>query len=97
MPADYRGKVKVKEGKKMDEYFDLAKKLKNLWNMKVTMISIVVGTLGPQKSAKETHRSGNTNYLDHSTCEIGSNTSKSPGNLRGLAVIQTPVEKKHQF
>ena len=44
VPADHR--VKMKENEKMDKYLDLARELKKLWNMKVKMISIVVGALG---------------------------------------------------
>ena len=29
-----------------DKYLDLARKLKKLWNMKVTIVPIVIGTLG---------------------------------------------------
>ena len=49
-------KRKIKESEKLDKYLDLARKMKKLWNMKVTVISIVVGALGtfPQKSGKET-------------------------------------------
>ena len=32
--------------KKMDKYLDLARELKKLWNMKVTIVPIVVGALG---------------------------------------------------
>ena len=42
-PADSR--VKLKESEKKDEYLDLARELKKLWNMKVTFISIVIGAL----------------------------------------------------
>ena len=35
VPADRR--VKLKESKKNDKYLDLARELKNLWNMKVTV------------------------------------------------------------
>ena len=44
VPADY--KVKLEEGKKKDKYLDLTRELKKLWNMKVTVIPIVVGALG---------------------------------------------------
>ena len=33
---------KLKESEKRDKYWDLARELKNLWNMKVTMIPIVI-------------------------------------------------------
>ena len=42
MPADH----KVKEGENLDKYLDLAREQKMLWNMKVTVIPIVVGTPG---------------------------------------------------
>ena len=44
VPADHR--VKLKENKKKDKYLDLAKELKKLWNMKVTIIPIVIGAFG---------------------------------------------------
>ena len=40
--ADYR----IKESEKKDKYLDLARELKKLWNMKVTIVSIVIGALG---------------------------------------------------
>ena len=44
VPAYFR--VKLKKGRKRDKYLGLAKELKKLWNMKVTVIPIVIGTLG---------------------------------------------------
>ena len=44
VPANHR--TKIKESEKRDKYQDLVKRLKKLWNMKVTVIPIVVGTLG---------------------------------------------------
>ena len=38
--------VKLKECKKRDKFLDLARELKKLWNMKVTIIPIVIGSLG---------------------------------------------------
>ena len=43
-PADHR--VKLKESKKRDTCLDLAKELKKLWNVKVTVILILIGALG---------------------------------------------------
>ena len=37
---------KLKESKKRDKYLDFARELKKLWNMKVTIIPIVIGALG---------------------------------------------------
>ena len=44
VPADHR--IKLKECEKKDEYLDLARELKKLWNLKVTIIPIVIGTFG---------------------------------------------------
>ena len=38
--------VKLKESEKIDKYLDLARELKKLWNMKVTVIPILSGALG---------------------------------------------------
>ena len=42
--ADRR--LKMKESEKKDKYQDLARELKNQWNMKVTVIPSVIGAHG---------------------------------------------------
>ena len=42
--ADHR--IKLKECEKKDKYFDLARELKKLWNMQVTIIPIVICAFG---------------------------------------------------
>ena len=42
--ADHR--VKLKECEKRDQYLDLDRELKKLWNMKVMIIPILIGALG---------------------------------------------------
>ena len=42
--ADHR--IKLKECEKRGKYLKLARELKKLWNMKVTIIPIVVGAFG---------------------------------------------------
>ena len=44
VPADHR--INLKESKKKDKYLDLARELKKLWNMKVTIVPFVIGVLG---------------------------------------------------
>ena len=44
VPADHR--IKLKESEKKDKYLDLARELNKLWNMKVTIIPIVIGSFG---------------------------------------------------
>ena len=39
-------RVKLEEGRKRNKYLDLARELKNLWNMKVMVMLIVIGALG---------------------------------------------------
>ena len=41
VPADYR--IKLKECEKKDKYLNLVRELKKLWNMKVTIVPIVIG------------------------------------------------------
>ena len=44
VPADHR--IKLKESEKKDKYIDIARELKKLWNMKVTIVSIGIGVFG---------------------------------------------------
>ena len=44
VPADHRINLKVSE--KKDKFLDLARELKKLWNMKVTIVPIVIGAFG---------------------------------------------------
>ena len=39
-------RVKLKESEKRNKYLDVARELKKLWSMKVTVIPIVTGALG---------------------------------------------------
>ena len=45
--------MKIKEIKNIDKYFDLAWELKKMWIMKVTVIEIVVGSLGMNPKGTE--------------------------------------------
>ena len=44
VPAEHR--INLNESEKKDKDFDLARELKKLWNMKVTIVPIVIGVLG---------------------------------------------------
>ena len=44
LPADHR--MKLKESEKRDKYQDIAQELNNMWNVKVTVIPIIIGALG---------------------------------------------------
>ena len=78
----------MKESEKRDKYLDLARELKKLWNMKMTVIPIVIGVLGTVTKGlvKEL---GGLGKKRTSFIKIGQNTEKSPGDLRRLAITQT--------
>ena len=64
-----------------------------MWNMKVTIIPIVIGALG----LDNLEITGRVETVKkYGMIEIGQNTEKSPGDLRRLAVTQTPV-KNHRL
>ena len=44
VPTDHRTKLKVRE--KKNKYVDLASELNKLWNMKVTVVPIVIADFG---------------------------------------------------
>ena len=75
VPADYS--VKLKESEKKDEYLDLAKELKKLWNMKMSFILIVISALGTVtkgliKGLGNKRTSGD--HPNYCIIEIGQNT-----------------------
>ena len=93
IPPDHR--IKLKENEK-DKYLDLAGELKKLWNMKVTIIPIVVGAFG---TVTKGLIKGLENLEIRGRVEIIHTTErpeKSPGDLMRLAVTQTLV-KNHQL
>ena len=55
---------------------------------------------GPPRLGKEAKRVGNRkmnrDHPSYSMTKIGQNTEKSPGNVRGLAITQTPLKDHHQ-
>ena len=44
VPPDHR--INLNESEKKDKYLDLARELKKLWDMKLTIVPIVIGALG---------------------------------------------------
>ena len=92
-------KKKLKESEKKDWCLDLAMELKKLFNTKGMIIPIVIGVLGTLVKGS-IQRLGNNrtsgHYTNYSFIEIGQNTENSPGDLKRIAVTQTPV-KDHQL
>ena len=92
--ADHR--VKLKESKRKEKYEDLARELKKLRSMKVTVILFVNSTLGTvtkglAKGLEDENKKTSGRHQKYSSVEIGKNTEKSPGDLMRLAVIQPPL------
>ena len=68
--------------------------------MKVTIVPIVIGALGTVTKMIIKGPGGlgswpkGRNYPNDNIAEDGQNTETSPGDLRRLAVIQTPVRNR---
>ena len=93
VPVDHW--IKLKESEKKDKYLDLAKELKKLWNIKMMVIPIVTGALstvtkGLIKGLEDLEIRGQMETIQM-TVFLKSNTKKSSGDLKRLAVTQTPM------
>ena len=89
--------MKIEESEMRIKYLDLARKLEKLWNMKVTVIPIIIGALGMVlKSLLRGLEELSFFNPDGSIVEIVQNTEKSPGDLRRFTVAQAPV-RDHQL
>ena len=93
--------IKLKECEKKDKYLDLVRESKKLWNMKVTIVPIVIGafgivTKGSLKNWRTWKLADEWRPSNDSIIENGENTEKSPGDLRRLVVTQFLV-KNHQL
>ena len=84
--------IKLKECEKKDKYLDLARELKKLLNMKVTIVPIMIGAFGAVnngllKGLEDKGIRGRVEIIQTTallrTARI---TEKSPGDLRRLAV-----------
>ena len=56
VPDDHR--IKLKECEKKDKHLDFAKELKRRWNIKVTIIPIVIGAFGLLKGLDDSEVAG---------------------------------------
>ena len=89
--------MNLKESEKEDKYLDLARELKKLWNMKVTIGPIVIGALGTvTKGLLKGLEDLEVSRWVETIQTTALLRTTSPGDLRRLAVTQTPV-KNHQL
>ena len=81
--VDHR--IKLKEREKKDKYLNLARELKKLWNMKVTIIPIVIGAFG-------TVTKGLLQGLED--LEVGGRveTNQTPALLRRARILKRVLE-----
>ena len=86
------------EPKKLGKYQKFTKYLKNLWNMKVTVITTIIGDLGTDSKYLRWSSDEQKNfvYRDQSATLVGWDTKKSPRDLTRITVTQTSVEN-HQL
>ena len=92
VPAGHR--VKLKGNEKKYKNLDLARGLKKLLNMKVTVIPVVIGALGTVtkrlvQGLRNKRMSGD--YSNYCFIEISQNAGKGSGDLWRLVVTYTPV------
>ena len=86
---------RFRESKKIDKYLDLDSELKMLWDMKVTVIPIVVRGLGTV-SGDLVKKLKELEILTTTLLNSIRIHRESHGDMRRLAVTQTPV-KNHQL
>ena len=95
-------RVKIKESEKKDNYQDLAWERKNQWNMKVMVIPVVIGamgtiTKGSLQEQEDLEIRGRVSTIQFTTILRSARVlKKPPGDLKRLAVTQTPL-KNHWF
>ena len=92
-------RLKLKESEKKNKYLDLAKELKRLWNMSDVYTNYNwCSWYSHQRINKGTgglvNKRTSGDYTNYYIIEIGQNTENSPGDLRRLVVIQTPVKDR---
>ena len=77
---------------------DLARELKKLWNMMVTVIPTVIGAFSNKEIIKGTGGFGSWktsgDHPKYNIIENSQNTGKSPEDLRRIAVTQIPVKNR---
>ena len=96
-------RVKIKERERRDKYLYLARELKKVWNIRVTVIPIAIGVLGMilkglgKKIGGIGNQKKNRDIPVYSIVEIDQNTEKAPRDLKKPAVTQTPMKDHHML
>ena len=87
-------RVEIKESEKINKCMDLTRELRKLWNMKVTVIPIVISVLGMVLKGLERglEELEIRRWIETIQTKTWLSTEKRPGDLKRLAVTQTPVK-----
>ena len=96
VPADHR--IKLKESEKKDKYLDLARELKTLWHMKVTIIPIKIGsfdtvTKGLLKGLEDLVAGGRVETIQIIILLKTARILWSPGDLLSLKLLWKTISK----
>ena len=89
-----KNKKTTKNDEKRNKFLHHARELKKLWNMRVTVIPVVIGAPGtiPKGLVMEAERVRNQRMSRHhpnDITEISHNTEKCPGDLKRLVKWNT--------
>ena len=90
--------VKSKEAEKKDKYLDIAKELKKQWNMKLTLIPIVIGVLfqineGLIQGQEDLEISGRVETIETMALLRSAIILRRVLELRRLFVTQNPLRE----
>ena len=92
--------IRLKACEERDKYLNLVRKVKKLWSMKVTIIPIVIGAFDPVTKGLlkglEDLEVGCRVETIQTTTLLKTARILSPGDLRRLAITQSPV-KDHRL
>ena len=76
---------------KRNKYLDLVRELRKLWNMRMTVVPVVVGALG-KRAEKVGNRRAIKDYPNNSIVKIGKNYEKSLEDLKKRSITKTPLK-----
>ena len=88
----------MKECERKDKYLHLVRELKKLWNMKVTIVPIVIGALGTitkglLKGLEDMEVGGQVETIQMTALQRTARILRWVLETKRLAVTQTPVKK----
>ena len=82
--VQYDSRIESKENEKVQKYQDLARELRKLWQVKVKVVTVVVGALGTIPKALEKHLKeiGTSVRVEGGTLRHSKDSAKNTRDLR---------------